>query len=210
MMLLASRGPSVSNPSFVAFLVVMACDAVFIGYFSFRKMTKARAGPRQRARLSIIGIVLQMVACAVVANVRRWPTQPLWPMPVAAEIALAALAAALAVASVWLCLAAVVTLGKQWTFVAQVGEGHELVTSGPYALVRHPIYAGMSGLVIASALVVTQWRAVPIAVALQLGGTWVRVREEERLLRAEHGQAFEAYAARVPAIVPRVARMSGG
>jgi protein-S-isoprenylcysteine O-methyltransferase Ste14 len=203
MMLLASRGVSISNPSFVSFLVVMACDAVFIGYFSFRKMAKPQ-GPRRRARLSIFGIVLQMAACTVVGNVRRWPTQPLVPMPLVAEIALAAVASALAAASLWLCLAAVVTLGKQWTFVAEVAEGHELVVRGPYALVRHPIYSGMSGLVIASALVVCQWWAVPIATALQLGGTWIRVREEERLLRAEHGQAFEAYAARVPAIVPWV------
>jgi protein-S-isoprenylcysteine O-methyltransferase Ste14 len=200
-MLLASRGVSFSNPSFVSFLVVMACDAVFIGYFSFRRKAKPQ-GPRRRAPLSILGIVLQGVACALVGNVRRWPTQPLWPMPLTAEIALAALTAALAVLSMWLCLAAVVTLGKQWTYVAQVAEGHQLVTRGPYALVRHPIYAGMTGLVIASALVVTQWWAVPIAAALQLGGTWIRVGQEERLLRAEHGDAFEAYAARVPAILP--------
>jgi protein-S-isoprenylcysteine O-methyltransferase Ste14 len=203
MMPLASHGVSLSNPSFVGFATVMACDAIFIAYFSFRRMSQPRQGPRRRAPLSIVGIVLQMVACTVVGNIRRWPTQPLWPMPLAAEVALAALSSALAAASLWLCLAAVVTLGKQWTFVAQVAEGHQLVTRGPYALVRHPIYSGMTGLVIASALVVTQWWAVPIALALQLAGTWIRVRQEERLLRAEHGQAFDAYAARVPAIVPR-------
>lgn len=195
---------SVWNPSFLGFLVVMACDCAFVGYFTLRPRPKSDR-PR-RAPLSVVGIALQAVACAVVGNLHRRPTEPLFAAPPAVEIGLAVVASALAVGSVWLCVAAVVTLGKQWTYVAEVGEGHQLVTAGPYRWLRHPIYAGMTGLVIASALVVTQWWAVPIAVALQLAGSWVRVREEDRLLRQAHGPSFDAYAAKVPALIPRLGR----
>lgn len=127
-------------------------------------------------------------------------------MPFAVEIALAVLAAVLAIASIWLCVAAVNALGKEWTYVAAVGEQHELVMRGPYSHLRHPIYAGMTGLVIASALAMDRWWAVPIILAFQFAGTWIRVREEDRLLRLAHGSSFAAYAAKVPAMIPCVSR----
>ncbi|MCE7858128.1 MAG: hypothetical protein DYG97_16660, partial [Ignavibacteria bacterium CHB3] len=54
----------------------------------------------------------------------------------------------LAIASVWLGLSAVKTLGKQWNIKAQIIEGHELITTGPYKIVRHPIYSALFGLLI--------------------------------------------------------------
>jgi protein-S-isoprenylcysteine O-methyltransferase Ste14 len=45
---------------------------------------------------------------------------------------------------------AVCALGKQWSIAARVVEGHELITDGPYRIVRHPIYAGMLGLLVAT------------------------------------------------------------
>ena len=195
---------SLSNPSLLGFLVVVACDCAFVGYFTLRPRPKSDR-PR-RAALSIAGIVLQALACALVGNLHRPPTTPIFPVPPPVEVGLAGLASALAVGSLWLCIAAVTALGKQWTYVAEVGEGHQLVTRGPYGWLRHPIYAGMTGLVIASALAVTRWWAVPIVVGLQLAGSWVRARAEDRLLRLAHGPSFDAYAAKVPALVPRPGR----
>ncbi|MGI9088170.1 MAG: methyltransferase family protein [Chthoniobacterales bacterium] len=56
-------------------------------------------------------------------------------------------------ASVWLVLAAVRTLGKNWSLAARVTTDHELIETGPYARVRHPIYTGMLGMLIADGLV---------------------------------------------------------
>lgn len=199
--MLSDHSVSFSNPSLVSFVVAVACDVVFIAYFSSRRRAKTE---RQRwARLSIVGIVLQGVAWGLIGNLYRLPTEPLVPMPAAAEIGLALFGAALAIGSIWLCIAAVSTLGKQWTYVAEVGEGHQLVMRGPYARVRHPIYVGMTGLVIASALAIDKWWALPIVIALQLAGTLIRIREEDRLLCMTHGPTFAAYAAKVPAILPR-------
>jgi protein-S-isoprenylcysteine O-methyltransferase Ste14 len=185
----------------------MACDCVFAAYFTLRPRPK-QDRPR-RAPLSIVGILLQSLACALLGSLHRRPTRPIVPVPLWVEIALAGLASVLAAGSLWLCIAAVVTLGRQWTYIAAVGEDHQLVTRGPYARVRHPIYAGMTGLVIATAIVVSRWWAAPIIVALQLVGTWIRANQEDRLLREAHGQSFADYAANVPAIVPRLWRTPG-
>jgi protein-S-isoprenylcysteine O-methyltransferase Ste14 len=189
------------NPSFVAFLAVIGCDAVFGAYFTFRPRGKAER-PRQ-APLSRVGMVFQSVACMLVGMLHRSPRTPVLPMPIAGQVAIAVFATALAVVSTWLCFAAVHALGKQWTYVAQVGDGHQLITHGPYGRLRHPIYTGMTGLVIASALVADYWWAIPVVVILQFAGSFIRINQEEKLLRETHGEAFETYAARVPAIIPR-------
>lgn len=71
-------------------------------------------------------------------------------MPRGTEAAVSAVAVAIALASVSLCGAAVKVLGKQWTYRARVIEGHELITRGPYSLVRNPIYLGMFGMLVAT------------------------------------------------------------
>jgi protein-S-isoprenylcysteine O-methyltransferase Ste14 len=93
-------------------------------------------------------------------------------------------------------------LGKQWSIAARVVEGHELITDGPYAFVRNPIYAGMFGLLVATAIVYSRWYVLLPAAPLFLLGTSIRVRIEERLLREFFGEQFEEYARRVPALFP--------
>jgi len=60
----------------------------------------------------------------------------------------------------------------------------------------------MIGMVVAAGIAVTRWRWLPIGVAVIVVGTLIRTRAEERLLREQFGAAYEAYAARVPALVP--------
>src|SRR3954451_21915070 len=110
MLILANRPPAFWGPSFFSFLVVVACDCVFAAYFTLRPRSKSDQ-PR-RAPLSIVGIIVQSLACALLGSLHRPPTRPLFPMPVGVEILLAGLASVLAVGSLWLCIAAVITLGK--------------------------------------------------------------------------------------------------
>jgi protein-S-isoprenylcysteine O-methyltransferase Ste14 len=83
-------------------------------------------------------------------------------------------------------------------------EGHKLATSGPYAYVRHPIYTGMLGMLVATGLAISHWVALPAALAIFVVGTVIRVRSEEKLLREAFGEQYQTYAQRVPAIVPRL------
>jgi len=84
-----------------------------------------------------------------------------------------------------------------------IKEGHELVTSGPYALVRHPIYTGLLLALLGSTLALGDLRAV-LAFALAAGALWHKLRIEERWMRQQFGDAYQAYSRRVAALIPFV------
>ncbi len=79
-----------------------------------------------------------------------------------------------------------------------------LIVAGPFRYVRNPLYLGNVLLALAMALFATPLGAVLVLIgnAVELGGL---IRVEERLLRVRYGDAFEAYARAVPALVPRIA-----
>jgi protein-S-isoprenylcysteine O-methyltransferase Ste14 len=82
-------------------------------------------------------------------------------------------------------------------------EGHELIISGPYARVRHPIYTGLLLAFIGSAMAIGEWRAV-LAFALASLAFWRKLRLEERLMHEQFGENYQAYCQRVPALIPFV------
>lgn len=93
-------------------------------------------------------------------------------------------------------------LGKQWRFVAAVNTDHELIQSGPYRLVRHPIYLSMFGMLLATATCWTWWPLSVAAIIAFLVGTEIRVRAEDRLLADRFRDSFDAYRSRVRAYIP--------
>jgi protein-S-isoprenylcysteine O-methyltransferase Ste14 len=188
----------------LVFVIVMTCWFVFAGVFIFRK--KPPTPPDQkRERGSLIGVAVQGMSFGIVWGVHREVFTPIvssseWSKPVGVAAGLGAVLAA--IGSVWLITAAVKTLGKEWSLTARLVEGHKLATSGPYAYLRHPIYTGMLGMLVATGLAFSHWLALLAAVPIFFIGTIIRVRSEERLLREAFGDQFEDYARRVPAIVP--------
>lgn len=92
-------------------------------------------------------------------------------------------------------------LGRNWSAMVTIKEGHELVTSGPYAIVRHPIYTGLLLAFIGSALARAEWRGV-LAVALAFGALWRKLRMEENWMRGQFGPRYLEYCRRVAALVP--------
>jgi protein-S-isoprenylcysteine O-methyltransferase Ste14 len=114
------------------------------------------------------------------------------------------IAIAAAIGLVLLVMAAVKTLGKEWSITARMVEDHKLATKGPYARVRHPIYTGMLGMLIATGLAVSHWIALVAAIVIFATGALIRVRIEERLLRETLGQSFEEYARQLPAVIPGI------
>jgi protein-S-isoprenylcysteine O-methyltransferase Ste14 len=183
----------------VSRLLVAAGWVWFFIAFVFRRESGG-AGNR-RERISSLGIALQMVAFALVWMLQR-------PLPAAGarldalEIARDVLAPVLGSASIGIGLAAVRTLGKEWSYEARLIEGHRLVTDGPYRFVRHPIYTAMLGKLVASNFAFGAWLGLLIAGGVFVVGTLIRIRAEEKLLREAFGAAYEDYARRVPAFVP--------
>ncbi|MBV9330116.1 MAG: isoprenylcysteine carboxylmethyltransferase family protein [Alphaproteobacteria bacterium] len=100
------------------------------------------------------------------------------------------------------CWWARIHLGRLWSGTVTRKEGHHVVDTGPYRLVRHPIYTGIIVACFATALEKTTALTFAGAAIMALGW-YMKARVEERFLRDELGAAsYDAYAARVPMLVP--------
>ena len=94
-------------------------------------------------------------------------------------------------------------LGRNWSGSVTIKQGHELITSGPYALVRHPIYTGLLLALLGSTVALGDWRGV-LAFALSAGALWHKLRVEERWMQQQFGETYHAYSRRVAALIPFV------
>ena len=94
-----------------------------------------------------------------------------------------------------------VHLGRNWSGTVTIKQDHELIATGPYAFVRHPIYTGLLLAFIGSAMARGEWRGV-LAVLVAWAALWRKLRLEELWMVERFGQQYEAYRRRVPALVP--------
>jgi protein-S-isoprenylcysteine O-methyltransferase Ste14 len=109
--------------------------------------------------------------------------------------------AALAAAGLLLTVWARSHLGKNWSGIVTIKRGHEFLASGPYAIVRHPIYSGLLLAFAGSALARGEWRGV-LAVLIAALALWRKLRLEERWMREQFGARYRAYSRRVAVLVP--------
>ena len=93
-------------------------------------------------------------------------------------------------------------MGRNWSVVARTRSDHELVTGGPFAHVRHPIYTALGLFLVGLAIATGNAARLLIGLPVYAIGTWLRIAEEERLLRAMFGARYDDYAARVKRFVP--------
>jgi protein-S-isoprenylcysteine O-methyltransferase Ste14 len=96
-------------------------------------------------------------------------------------------------------------LGKHWSAQLQLREGHHLVTTGPYARVRHPLYTAMLGISAAFALVTAHWVFVAFS-ALSVAMLLLRVPREEQMMLDQFGAEYAAYMQRTGRYFPRLSR----
>jgi protein-S-isoprenylcysteine O-methyltransferase Ste14 len=93
-------------------------------------------------------------------------------------------------------------LGTLWSSDITVKQGHRVVDTGPYGIVRHPIYSGVILATFGTAALVATPRAA-LGAALMTVGFFVKARIEEAFLREQLGAAaYDSYARRVPMLVP--------
>ena len=182
-------------------VIVMVCWFVFALTFLLRK-NPAAAPDSKRDRSSIPGALLQALSYAIIWTIRRPLGSPFVSLSKTLALVLGVVAIISAMVSVFIVMAAVKTLGKEWSITARVVKDHKLATKGPYRFVRHPIYLGMLGMLIATGIAVSFWPSLLVALAVFFLGTAIRIRIEERLLRETFGLEFETYARSVPALVP--------
>jgi protein-S-isoprenylcysteine O-methyltransferase Ste14 len=92
-------------------------------------------------------------------------------------------------------------LGRNWSSSVTIKQGHELITTGPYTVVRHPIYTGILTGFLGMAIAISQVRGF-IVVVLILFAYWTKLRIEERWMRSQFGETYATYARRTSALVP--------
>jgi protein-S-isoprenylcysteine O-methyltransferase Ste14 len=185
-------------------IVIIGWFAFGLIFFSLRK--RSRDKTRKADRASIATIILQGVGFGAAWSISRPQFTPFLPFDWHVQYLVAVLILLLVVSSIWFIAAAVRTLGKQWSLQARVLETHELIRSGPYGVVRHPIYTGMFGMLIAASLAYGHWSGLLIASGIYLTATLIRIRMEERLLREQFGGVYDGYARNVPAFIPGLGR----
>ena len=96
-----------------------------------------------------------------------------------------------------------ITLGRNWSGNITFKKDHELIESGPYSLVRHPIYTGILLMAVGGAINYGQPSALILLLVLLLG-FWVKYQEEEKVMIQHFPKQYKAYKKRVKAIIPFV------
>ena len=161
-----------------------------------------KATRRRQSALARLAYVAPLLAGGVLIAWQGTPwgarlAQRLWPHGLLTVwLGLALVFVGLAVA-VW----ARVHLGGNWSGTVTVKEDHELIRTGPYAWVRHPIYTGLLTAVLGTAIVSGTVRAL-LGLAIIAAALTVKSRTEERFMRETFPGEYPRYRAEVPALIP--------
>jgi len=124
---------------------------------------------------------------------RYLPDAPYWgPVGLTAQLAFAAL-------YLW----GKRVLGRNWSGEITIKADHYLVRTGPYRVLRHPLYTGMIGMFLGTAIVWGEWHAL-VGLALCCIAYARKIVLEERQLREEFGDAYKQYRRSTWAVIPGV------
>jgi protein-S-isoprenylcysteine O-methyltransferase Ste14 len=107
------------------------------------------------------------------------------------------------VAGVGLAIWARWRLGRNWSDKVVLKVDHELIRSGPYRYLRHPIYTGILVALAGTAVVIGEWRGV-VAVILMAMNYYVKATREEKILAANFGEAFAEHKKRTGFFLPGI------
>jgi protein-S-isoprenylcysteine O-methyltransferase Ste14 len=94
-------------------------------------------------------------------------------------------------------------LGRNWSRSVTIKQAHELITTGPYGVVRHPIYTGILAGFLGTAIALSQVRGL-VAFVFIFVILCVKLRMEEQWMRSQFGETYATYAHRTAVLVPYV------
>lgn len=181
----------------MTYLILLAAAwAVWFYPFVFRAPHGQKRQHITVAGPTRLGLLLECTGIGIALVTRR--PEPRTELPfLAAAVVMWAIAMVLAWTSV-------THLGKQFRVHAGLYEDHELVRTGPYGIVRHPIYAALLAMLLCTIFLLTPWHWAAVALVIYFIGTEIRVRVEDKLLAGRFGREFESYRKSVPAYIPFV------
>jgi protein-S-isoprenylcysteine O-methyltransferase Ste14 len=150
--------------------------------------------------------ILRVVIFAIAIGLLSAPSIPLswlylqlWPVGIWPFW----LGAAVMVAGLLFAIWAREHLGRNWSRSVTIKKDHELITSGPYGVVRHPIYTGILAGFFGTAIALSEVRGWIAFVLIGLA-LWLKLRMEEQWMRLEFGETYAAYTHQTAALVPYV------
>jgi protein-S-isoprenylcysteine O-methyltransferase Ste14 len=176
---------------------------VWIVFLVYWRIKAIRTKTTQRVESTASGILRLLAILVVIAllSINRiplpwlyrqvWPAG-FWPFWIGAAVTVAGLLFA-----VW----ARRHLATNWSSSVTIKQDHELITTGPYALVRHPIYTGILTGFLGTAIALAQVRGF-IALALMFVLFWAKFRKEEEWMRSQFGETYTTYSQRTAALIP--------
>jgi protein-S-isoprenylcysteine O-methyltransferase Ste14 len=180
---------------FYAYALILA--GIVIWFYPFVPAHQKTPGAQVVDKKSRWGMLLQFLAFPLLWQGHFWERPlPLWRLVV--SVVLFVLASVLS----WTSSRA---LAGQLRIDAALGADHRLVRSGPYAMVRNPIYTSMLLVDCATGVILTPWQLFVPAFVLFIIGTEIRVRTEEKLLAERFGAEFREYKSKVRAYIPFLA-----
>lgn len=179
----------ISAAMWLAFLVYWSAAAKDASAAKSSESLKSR-----QLHANLLNLALLLLFLRVPGLKTRW-------LPVAAFVVPIGLAlhAGCAMLGVW----ARRHLGRNWSGAITQKVDHELVRSGPYRFVRHPIYTAMLGMYLGTAMVSGELHAL-LAVAIVAAAYWRKIRLEESNLREVFGAAYDEYRRKSWALIPGV------
>ena len=176
---------------------------VWIAFLVYWNIKAVDAKPTQRLEPAVSRILrlLAFVIAIVLLSVPRiplpWLYVQLWPSGYLSFW----LGAAVTVAGLLFAVWAREHLGRNWSRSVTIKQGHELITTGPYAVVRHPIYTGILTGFLGMAIAISEVRGF-IAFVLIFLALWIKLRMEERWMRSQFGETYATYARQTAALAP--------
>lgn len=191
----------VGLPGLAAMAVGLVAFFLALMAARYRATRVAKVADASSKHASWIWIIVQGLGLAIAGYGRiDVSLDPMSPKAIVEGLA----ALLLVIGAVGLFDASSRAMGKNWSLVARTREDHQLVQTGPFAVVRHPIYVALFLFMIGMAITYGHARNLILAVPVYAVATWLRARHEERLLRDRFGADYDAYAARVKRFVPGV------
>jgi protein-S-isoprenylcysteine O-methyltransferase Ste14 len=173
---------------------------VFLVYWRIKAADTKTTQRLEPAASRILRVVIFLIAIVLLSTNRiplRWLYLQLWPVGLGPFW----LGAAVAVAGLLFAVWARVYLGRNWSSEVTIKQDHELITTGPYAVVRHPIYTGILTGFLGTAIALSELRGF-IAFILIFVILWLKLRMEEQWMRSQFGETYATYIIQTAALVP--------
>jgi len=161
------------------------------------KVVKSRKGTLEIVLLTLAWVSFFVPLVWVVKPVMAFADYPLRPLPFLAGVSCLAL-------GLWLFQRSHADLGANWSITLEVRDKHQLVTQGVYRHLRHPMYLALILYSVGQALVLPNWVAGPSYLVVFVLLVALRLGPEERMMREEFGQEYDAYVARTKRLLPGV------